>query len=323
MGDDIEIKCFALGTLNLIKIYGCTERTDIVNCIASRLGEIDDHMSAFKETSDVSKIVAAAGKSFVEINQDTMSVLKKALWYHHVSHGAFDITIRPLVELWGIGKKNSFIPDQKAIEEAKSKLCASSVILKEDLMQAKLDTVQGAIDLGGIAKGYAADEIKKIILEHNISSGIINLGGNVVVIGNKPDRSPWKIGIQNPLEVRGEYVGVLKVCNKTIVTSGTNEQFFIKDKKRYHHLLDPATGYPADTGLLSVTAVCDQSIDADAMTTALFVLGLEKGMELLKEVGADAIFIKENGEINITEGLKDQFEIISSSHNDRRKFNVS
>ncbi|SCP96567.1 FAD:protein FMN transferase [Anaerobium acetethylicum] len=322
MQEDVEIKCFALGTFNQIKIYGCENKEFIADCIVKKLQTIDDQMSAFNGDSDISKIVASAGNSYVTVHEDTLKVLERALWYYHSSDGGFDITIRPLVELWGIGKKDSFIPDRQEIEHVKRKTDASKLLTKPDSLQVKLDIPEGSADLGGIAKGFAADEVKRILLENGIENALINLGGNVVAIGRRHDGNCWKIGIQNPLAPRGEYIGILEAENKTIVTSGSNEQFFIKDKVRYHHILDPRSGYPAQSALLSVTAVCDKSIDADALTTALFVSGVEKGMGLLKKVGAEAIFITEDMEIKITDGLKGKFKITESIDKDRRDMYV-
>jgi thiamine biosynthesis lipoprotein len=147
------------------------------------------------------------------------------------------------------------------------------------------------LDLGGIAKGFAADEAKRILIENGVKSALINLGGNILTLGNKEDGSPFRIGIQNPLRQTGQFIGVLSASDRTIVTSGTNERFFVKDGIRYHHIINPHTGYPAQTGLLSVTVVCENSMYADALTTSLFVLGVEKGLKLLEQTGDEAIFI--------------------------------
>jgi thiamine biosynthesis lipoprotein len=165
-----------------------------------------------------------------------------------------------------------------------------------------------SLDLGGIAKGYAADEVRHILTKNGVKSAMINLGGNIVAIGRRPDGKPWQIGIQNPLQPTGIYLGVISAEDKTVVTSGCNERFFMKDGVRYHHIIDPRTGKPAQSGLLSVTAVCKNSAEADALTTALFILGQEKGLKLLKKFKAEAIFVKEDLSVFATPGLAKCFE---------------
>ncbi|MFL0198474.1 FAD:protein FMN transferase [Clostridium sp. WILCCON 0269] len=135
-----------------------------------------------------------------------------------------------------------------------------------------------SIDLGGIAKGYAADEVKRVLLQYKIENTLINLGGNTITMGHNPTGTPWRIGIQNPLFARGQYIVRISVTNKTVVTSGSNEQFFIKEGERYHHIIDPRTGYPSKNELLSVTVLCECSTDADAVTTALFVQNINKSI---------------------------------------------
>jgi len=164
------------------------------------------------------------------------------------------------------------------------------------------------VDLGGIAKGYAGDEAIRIYKEHGLKSAYINLGGNVVVLGGRPDGSPWRIGIQNPRAPNGMYIGIVRVTDKAVVTSGDYERYFEKENVRYHHILDTKTGYPADSGLISSTIVTDVSMDADALSTAAFVLGLEEGMKLVNSLkGVEAIFITGDKRVYVTEGLKSSF----------------
>jgi thiamine biosynthesis lipoprotein len=148
-----------------------------------------------------------------------------------------------------------------------------------------------------------------LIVSLGIGSALVNLGGNVAAIGSKPDGGPWTIGIQDPTKPTGAYIGVVEVRDKTLVTSGSNEQFFVRDSVRYHHIIDPRTGMPADMDLLSVTAIGSCSMDMDALTTAVFILGMEKGTELLKRFGAQAVFVKTNGEVYVTEGLRNNFRL--------------
>lgn len=308
----IERQFFALGTINYIKIFGCKSER-LLDQAVDRVSVIEQHMSAFLMDSDISHINAAAGTGSVSIHRDTMLLLKRGTEFSHLSEGAFDITVRPLVELWGIGKKKNYVPEKQELQSALKLVNYKDLVLDEANSHAALKQPGQAIDLGGIAKGYAADEVKRLLKDNQVSSALINLGGNIVTIGKRPEGGLWQIGLQNPLARTGEYLGKLSVSEKTIVTSGSNERFFIRDGIRYHHILDSKTGYPASSSLLSVTVVCDCSMDADALTTALFVLGVREGMQLLKKYHADAIFITENLGLYLTEGLINHFTITKSA----------
>ncbi|MDD3223289.1 MAG: FAD:protein FMN transferase [Clostridium sp.] len=303
----MKITFFSLGTMNTITVFelNCEE---VLNIARKRVIEIDNRMSAFKEDSDVMRINRSAGVKGEKINKDTFEVLKRALEFSRLSKGSFDITIRPLTSLWGIGKKKNFVPSKDEIEKRLKLVNYNDLHLDDKKVEAYLRKEGQTLDLGGIAKGYAADEVRRILLQHNIKNALINLGGNIVAMGYNSLGEPWRIGIQNPLSPRGEHIGTVKVTNKTIVTSGSNEQFFIKDGIRYHHIINPNTGYPANTGILSVTVLCEDSIDADAVTTALFVQDINESIPLLKSINAEAIFVMENEDIFATEGLIHNFE---------------
>lgn len=303
----MKMTFFSLGTMNTITIFD-SNRKDALNTACQRVLEIDDRMSVFKKNSDIMKINRSAGIKSEKINKDTFEVLKRALKFCKLSKGSFDITIRPLTCLWGIGKKQRFIPNKREIEEKLKLVNYNDLYLDEKKGEAYLRKKGQAIDLGGIAKGYAADEVRRIFLQYNIENALINLGGNIVAMGHNSSGEPWNIGVQNPLAPRGEYIGIVKVVNKTIVTSGSNEQFFIKDGIRYHHIINPNTGYPVNNGMLSVTVLSEASIDADAITTALFVKDINDSIALLKSIKAEAIFVMGNKDIFTTEGLVHNFE---------------
>lgn len=306
--EEVSKTFFALGTINNIRIPG-SRNEKAADLAVRRVAEIDDRMSAFKPESDIGRLSGNAGRHSQKLHDDTFRLLQKAVRFSLICGGAFDITIRPLVELWGINKKGSFIPSDAEIREALELVGYQSIQLDEESMNAYLEKPGQCVDLGGIAKGYAADEVRRILIENGVTSALINLGGNVSAVGNRPDGKPWKVGIQNPLAPTGQYLGVLSVTNRTVVTSGCNERFFIKDGVRYHHILDPRTGKPAQSRLLSVTAVCENSADADALTTAMFVLGPEKSLPLLYKADAEAIFIFNNLAVAVTKGLSNDFSL--------------
>lgn len=295
----------ALGTVNTVLVED-GENCDALRPAIARVREIENRMSAFLPESDLGRLAKNAGKEPMQVHPDTYALLRKAKRYSELSDGAFEPTIRPLTELWGIGKKACFVPSEEEIGEAMKLVGWRSLRLGEN-NTAWLERPGQAVDLGGIAKGYAADEVKRILLENGVSSAMINLGGNISVLGSRPDGCPWRIGIQNPLAVRGQYLGTIELRDRTVVTSGVYERCFWRDGVRYHHILDPRTGKPVRNGLMSVTAVCGSSADADALTTALFVLGPEDGVKLLQSTGADAVFIYEDLTYAATGGLRNLF----------------
>lgn len=298
----------SLGTFNEIRVFDCFDDA-LLNFAVNRVQEIDDTMSAFKPLSDISRLNQNAGLQPVSVKPETMYLLNYAKNISEMSEGAFDITIRPLVELWGISKKLNFIPTRGEIDEAKKLVNFKDLDLDKINETAFLKKQGQAVDLGGIAKGYAAEEVKRILIEGGVTSSLINLGGNIITIGTQPDNQHWIVGIQNPTAPTGDFFGMISSINKTIVTSGCNERFFMKDGVRYHHIIDPRTGKPAQSGLLSVTLICDNSVDADALSTVVFILGIEKSIKLLKKYETDAIFATEDCNVFVTDGIKDHFKM--------------
>lgn len=169
------------------------------------------------------------------------------------------------------------------------------------------------IDLGGIAKGYAADRAVQIYKQNNVSAAFINLGGNVMVFGEKPDNSNWSVGVQEPFKSRGEVIGVINVKNESAVTSGNYVRYFEEKGVKYHHIIDPRTGYPANSNLMSVTVISRDSMECDALSTAAFVLGDKEGMQFIKSYGAKAVFITKDKKVKMTSNVKEDFYLIEDS----------
>lgn len=306
VGLEVKREFEALGTKNQIIIYDSRKKA-ILNQAVQRVIEIDDRMSVFKSNSEITGINRNAGKSKAQAADEILDLIDIAREMSELSEGAFDITVGPLVRLWGIGKKGNYIPPKEDIKAALNLINYQDIVTDRKNKTVFLNRINQSIDLGGIAKGYAADEVKRILVQGGVDSGIINLGGNIITIGRKPDYSSWRIGIQNPLAPTGEYLGTVSADNRTIVTSGSNERFFIKEGVRYHHLLDPRTGRPACSGLFGVTVISEKSVTADALTTALFLLGMEKGLPLLTHFQAEAVFLTEDGRIFVTDGLRNNY----------------
>lgn len=289
--------------MNTIKIFR-EDQEDAARKAMERVVEIEKRMSAFLQDSDLSRLSQNAGRGFTPVHEDTFRLIQRAVGFGTVTEGAFDITVNPLVQLWGINKKGDYIPSESEIREALALVGYRSIQMDRRSLSCRLTKRGQSLDLGGIAKGYAADEVRRILTESGIQSALINLGGNVAAVGTRPDGGPWKIGIQHPLAPRGEFAACVTVSDQTVVTSGCNERFFIKDGVRYHHILDPRTGKPARTSVLSVTAVCGCSADADALATAFFLLGPEKSFPLIRKFHAEAVFIMEDLSVAVTQGLK-------------------
>jgi thiamine biosynthesis lipoprotein len=300
-----------MGTIIQLKVYG-SNANEATEKALQRISDIESKMSVNIETSEVTKLNAKAGISAEKLSMDTYSVIEKSVQYSKLTQGALDITIEPIVKLWGIGTDKERLPLKTEIDEKLKLVDYNDIILDSKSSTVKLRRTGQAIDLGAIAKGYTADEIKRVLVSNKISSALINLGGNVYAVGNKTDGTSWNIGLQNPLDTRGQYIGTISVTDKSVVTSGNYERFFIQDGKRYHHIFDSKTGYPSESGLISTTIISDNSIDGDALSTSTYIMGLTKGMKLIESIkGVEAIFITADKKVYITPGLKDNFNLTS------------
>ena len=299
---------YLMGTIMNLTVYDNGDDETIKNAF-DVIRDIEQKMSLNIKTSEINKINAEAFSSPVLMSYDTAFVMKKSLEYSQLSDGHFDITIGPLVELWGIGSDDARVPKDTEISEAIDKIDYKNIKLMDKSIS--LDNDGMIIDLGGIAKGYAADKVAQYLKSQNVNRAIIDLGGNIFALGDKEKGVDWSVGVQNPFdETRGDYLGLVKVSNKSVVTSGVYERYLEADGKKYHHILDPFTGFPVDNELMSVTIVSDQSIDGDALSTGAFALGLDKGYELIESLDTvDAIFVTKDKKVFVTNGLKDKFEL--------------
>jgi thiamine biosynthesis lipoprotein len=309
--DNSVQKFLALGTVNSIQVFG-HNAAYAARAAMQRVLDIHRRMSVFSEGSDIFRLNASAGCAAVHVHPDTFSLLLLAKEYTRKTKGAFDITLRPLSALWDVSKRGDFIPPDAQIKKTLACTGPGRLELFPNTMSARLARPGMSVDLGGIAKGYAGDEVKRILAEHGCENARINLGGNIVALGRNPQGEPWRIGVQNPLRPRGKTLLSLDIQNASVVTSGTGERFFMKDGKRYHHILDPKTGKPAQKGLLSVTVVSLSGTAADALATALFVLGAKKGLSLLrrdpgnffKETKTQVLFVSEELNMSATPAFK-------------------
>ncbi len=295
---------FMLGTVCKVTIYD-NPTDEAFSASFVRLKEIEDRMSLRNQKSEVSEVNQYAGKKAVIVSEDTFAVIQKALEIAALSHGAFDPTVGPLVQAWDIGGDNPRKPPQDEIDSLLPLIGYDRVILDAEESSVFLKDEGMVLDLGGIAKGYAADEVAKILHEHGVEHAIVNLGGNVLTLGSKTDGKPWKIGVQDPDALRGEYVMILSLEDQTLVTSGPYERFLELDGEIYHHILDTRTGYPVKSDYTSVSIVTRHSLLADALSTSLYALGYEDGMALINDLDdVEAVFMTKEKEILLSEGLK-------------------
>ncbi|MDP4178672.1 MAG: FAD:protein FMN transferase [Bacillota bacterium] len=309
--DLITRNFYVLGTVVQLKVFG-KKAEKAVDEVINRLNDIDDKMSVFKNFSEISIINDNAGKSMISVSDDTYKVIKSAVKYSKLSEGMYDPTVGPLVNLWGIGTDNAAIPNDSEINKKLKMVNYKDILFDDDTFSVMLAQEGQSFDAGGIAKGYAADEVNKILKKNHIKSAVINLGGNIFVLGSKVNNKNelWKVGIQNPFDYRGNHVGVINIKNKSIVTSGNYERYFEYEGKRYHHIIDPKTGYPSESKIVSATIISDKSIDGDGLSTGVYIMGLQKAFKLIESLkGIDAIFITNDKKIYCTFGIKDNFKL--------------
>ncbi|MCK5156168.1 MAG: FAD:protein FMN transferase [Spirochaetales bacterium] len=294
-----------LGTVCIIKIYD-NVNNQVFDAAFKRIEEIEQQMSTHIQESDISRINRDAGLMETIIPGDTFTVIRKAIEIAELSGGAFDPSIGPLVTLWGIGTDHAKIPALDEINQLLPLINFRNIILDEKTSSVFLEKNGIKLDLGGIAKGYAADEVREVLLNQGIKSAIINLGGNILTVGKKPDGSLWRIGIQDPdpAEDRGAYVMILTIEDTAVVTSGPYERFFTVGTTIFHHILDTETGYPVNSNLESITIISGNSFIADALSTAVYSLGLESGMALIENLDSiEAVAITYHQEIILSSGF--------------------
>ncbi|MEG0378459.1 MAG: FAD:protein FMN transferase [Eubacterium sp.] len=307
---------FVLDTVVTLTVYGETNE-DILAEPFALIRSLNDKFDVFSESSELSKINQSAGIEPVKVSEDTFELIKKGLDYGRETEGAFDIAIGPLVELWNIkNPEDGKIPEIEKIHEAQKKVDYQKVILNENDKTVFLKETGMKLNLGAIAKGYIGDRVKILMEEKGVAHGVINLGGNVVLIGGKNQRTDFNIGVENPEDTAADPIGMLQLSGKSVVTSGDYQRYFIgEDGKRYHHILDPKTGYPSNSGLHQVTIVADSSVDADALSTACFLLGAERSIAYLKNFeNVEAIFVTEDNHILVTKGLEKDFVFDAASY---------
>jgi thiamine biosynthesis lipoprotein len=267
-------------------------------------------LSVFLPDSEISRVNASAGLGPAVVSEETFGILKMAHSISQLSGGAFDITIGPLVRLWSVTSQHPQVPPPEAIAESLQLVGYRHLKLEKERLTCFLPKKAQALDLGGIAKGYAADRAAAIYRECGVGSSLIDIGGNVNLIGGKPGGGLWVVGVQDPCGKRGDIIGTLRLTDTSVVTSGGYERGFSADGVWHHHIIDPRSGYPSQSDIASITVMATRSIVADALSTAAFVLGTERGVRLLEEFGqVEAILVKKDRSILVTDGLTRCFSL--------------
>jgi FAD:protein FMN transferase len=303
-----------LGTTCTIRLYSGGSPSALDAAFA-RISQIEDRMTVNREDSEIIRVNAAAGKRPVAVTPDVLEVIRLGLLYSSDGNGAYDVTVEPLVRLWGIGTARARVPSAEEIRAARGLVGWREVVLDQEASTVSLKRAGMGLDLGSIAKGYAADEAARVLRASGVTAALVDLGGNILTIGAKPDGTRWRIGIQNPLEARGTKLGIVEILDGSVTTAGTYERFFEKDGKRYFHILDARTGYPAWNGLAAATVVAKDSTSADGYDTMIFTLGLEQGRRFVESTRGliEAVFITDRKQVYVTPGLRSRFTLTDPS----------
>ncbi len=308
--DPISATAFKLNTVVTVTVYDSQDQEILDGALAL----CDEYERIFSRTLPESELYRLNEGQLQEDGgnyslSDPLAELTAAgLYYGDLSDGAFDISIAPVSSLWDFTSGEGTVPDSEAIAEALELVNYRDVTLEGNALHFAKEGMQ--LDLGAVAKGYIADRIKDYLLEQGVESAIIDLGGNILCVGSRPGGDPFRIGLQRPFASRSETVATVEITDKSVVSSGIYERYFEEDGVLYHHILNPATGYTYDNGLVSVTIISDKSVDGDGLSTSCFALGLEKGMELIDSLpDVQAVFITEDGELHFSEGFEEELTV--------------
>jgi len=298
-----ESEIFALDTAISLKVYG-SKREEVLKKLENKINELDELLSTGKDSSEVSRL-NEGGKAI--LSETGRELIKRSLELNQETDGLFDITIYPLMELWGFPSKNYKVPSDKEIKELLKNVGSDKIIFDEATGEISFKNEGMKIDFGGIGKGYITDELVRILTEEKVESVIINLGGNVFGFNKKPDGSLWNVAIRDPNEPEN-YMAVVRLENCAVITSGGYERYFEENGNIYHHILNPKNGKPSDSDLKSVSIVSKDGTLADTLSTALFIMGEKKAIEYWKTKGKnfDIILLTEDNRLLVSEGVSGQ-----------------
>ncbi|MCK8827150.1 FAD:protein FMN transferase [Natroniella acetigena] len=314
LGEDIQSAhdtTYMMGTVVQGQVYAPQAEELLAEGFAV-IDRVEAKVSKNIEGSEIDKINQAAGKEAVEVSEITFEIVAAAKEYAQLSGGKFDPTIGPVVELWGINTEQERVPELEEIEEQLKLVDYNQIELDHEEQTVFLKQEGMILDVGGIAKGYAANEAVALFKARSAKGGYVNMGGGVTATGTKSNGDLWRIGIKDPRsDDDGEVVGIVELTDLTVDTSGDYERFFFEDGVRYHHIMDPETGYPAESDVMGATVITTDPTEADVLATIIYLLGAEDGLELIRGMeDVDALAIAEDQKIYMTDGLKDKVEIV-------------
>ncbi|MEG1918381.1 MAG: FAD:protein FMN transferase [Oscillospiraceae bacterium] len=308
----VTAELFAMDTVMTLSATG-DGAAEAIAAAQKEIGRLEELLSRTRDSSEITAVNHSDGRP-VPISGELYVLLETALEDSAKTGGAFDCTIAPVASAWGFTEAAFRVPPQAELDALLTHVGSGHVTLQStaDGFFATLEPGT-ALDLGGIAKGYASDQVARIFKEHGVESGVISLGGNVYARGSKPDGSPWRVAVQDPADPTGQ-VGVVEVTEEFAVTSGGYQRHFEENGKSYHHILDPKTGYPAESGLVSVTILTGNGARADAFSTALFVMGTDKAIDFWRERQGqddafDMILVTDDGRVLVSPGIAAQFTL--------------
>jgi thiamine biosynthesis lipoprotein len=303
--DQASVEFFAMNTYMSISVSG-PDANQAIEEIKECVGSIENRLSKTLPDSEVAAINKANAEP-VKVSSETYAVISEAVRYSELTDGAYDITVGPIMELWGFVSGEFYVPEESEIASALAFVDASGVILDPENRTVCLKKQGMQIDLGGIGKGYASNQIEKILESYEVHSATISLGGNVSVYGQKSSGEQWRIGITDPKD-RGSMIGVVEIAEGSVITSGGYERYFEADGQTYIHIMDPKTGSPVDSDLLSVSIIGTDGVMGDCLSTALFVMGKEKAVSFWRE-HPDFSFVlcDKQGCIYVSDDLKTRF----------------
>ncbi len=271
-----------------------------LDAVFQRLHELDSRLSVNVAGSELDAVSDAAGRAPVRVGEDVFVVISRGLLMADLSGGLFDPTVGPLMKVWKMNSGQARIPAPADLARARGLVNWRDVVMDAKERTIYLRRPGMRLDAGGLLKGYAGEEVVRILLERGVRSAMVDLGGNICAVGARMDGSPWRIGIQNPDGPRGTLLGVVDVIGKSVVSSGIYEHFFIQNGRKYHHIIDTRTGFPVDNGLTQVTVISSSSFDADSFDTTLFCLGPKEGLALAERLGIEAVMVSEDHRIYAT-----------------------
>ncbi len=295
---------FAMDTYMTLTAYG-NHAENATKAAIAEIERLDSLLSIGKEESEISCLNKTGN---LILSEDTAYIMESALTLYEQTDGAFNPAMYPIMEAWGFTSQNYRIPEKAELQQLLKLTDCDKIHFHSEDKKVELGMSGMMIDLGGIAKGYTSSKLMDIFSDYGVTSGIVSLGGNVQTLGSKPDGSSWRVALQNP-DGSNDYIGVLEICDKAVITSGGYERYFEQDGKSYHHIIDPFTGYPAESGLKSVTIVSADGTLADGLSTALFVMGLSKAISFWQENSDmfDAILLTDDDVLYVTEGIQKLF----------------